>query len=204
MVGYGAYVFSEPTTDSSFDESQRRELMETACWSLTHGIEHGSAPELGFSNRTGKFGQKRAAFVTLRIGEELRGCMGSVMPVRALGDDVVQNGYAAGFLDPRFGPVSANELKRIQINISVLSPLQELIFASEFDLVSLLRPHIDGMVIEEGHRRGILLPSVWEMIADPQRFFRELKQKAGLSPDYWSSSLRVFRYTAESFSEVVF
>ena len=179
------------------------ELMETARWSLTHGVEHGSAPELGFSNRIGISGQKRATFVTLRIREELRGCMGSVMPVRALVDDVVQNGYAAGFLDPRFGSVSADELKRIQINISVLNPLQELTFASEFDLVSSVRPRIDGMVIEEGHRRGILLPSVWEMIAEPQRFFRELKQKAGLPPDYWSSSLRVFRYTAESFSEVV-
>ena len=126
--------------------------------------------------------------------------MGSSEPVRALVDDIAHNSYSAGFLDPRFGPLSVQELERIEVNISLLSPLQELSFSSQVDLLSQLRPGTDGLLIQEGHQRGTLLPSVWDIIAEPQKFLREVKKKAELPPDYWSVTMRVFRYTTETFA----
>ena len=65
-------------------------------------------------------------------------------------------------------------------------------------MLAQLRPRVDGLIIEEGYNRGTFLPSVWEQLPDPREFLRNLKHKAGLPPDYWSSHLRVQRYTTES------
>jgi AMMECR1 domain-containing protein len=67
-------------------------------------------------------------------------------------------------------------------------------------LIAQLKPGIDGLILQEGYRRGTFLPSVWEQLPDPSLFLRHLKQKAGLSADYWSSQLNVYRYTTETFS----
>lgn len=200
VVGYGAYVFREPKLKPALSEEQRRELVALARKSLVHGAEHGCVFDVTSYDHSGILGELRATFVTLRLGEELRGCMGSSEPVRALVDDIAHNSYSAGFLDPRFGPLSVQELERIEVNISLLSPLQELSFSSQVDLLSQLRPGTDGLLIQEGHQRGTLLPSVWDIIAEPQKFLREVKKKAGLPPDYWSVTMRVFRYTTETFA----
>jgi AMMECR1 domain-containing protein len=70
-------------------------------------------------------------------------------------------------------------------------------FSSEQDLLSQLQAHIDGLILQEGFRRGTFLPSVWEQLPEPEQFLRHLKQKAGLPPDYWSDSIKVSRYRAE-------
>jgi len=71
-------------------------------------------------------------------------------------------------------------------------------FDSEAELVAQLRPGIDGLVLIEGMRRGTFLPSVWEQLPDPWQFLDHLKQKAGLPSGYWSPTVRVERYTTES------
>jgi AMMECR1 domain-containing protein len=67
------------------------------------------------------------------------------------------------------------------------------------DLVRQLRPGVDGLLLVDGRHRGTLLPAVWDVIAEPERFVTEVKAKAGWAPDYWSSTLAAFRYTAQSF-----
>jgi len=79
----------------------------------------------------------------------------------------------------------------------VLSPPEEMAFSSEEDLLEQIRPGIDGLILQEGFRKGTFLPSVWEQLPETAAFFEHLKLKAGLSPGYWSDTLRVFRYTAE-------
>lgn len=143
--------------------------------------------------------QKRATFVTLTIGGQLRGCIGMLEACRPLAEDVAENARAAAFEDPRFPPLTEKEFEKLEIHISVLSPPEEILFSSEADLLSRIRPGIDGLILQEGFRRGTFLPSVWEELPEKKLFWRHLKMKAGLPADYWSDSLRVFRYTTEYF-----
>ena len=116
-----------------------------------------------------------------------------------LAKDVAENAVAAAFHDPRFEPLSIEEAEKLEIHISVLSPPEELNFSSEADLLEQIRPGVDGLILQAGGRRGTFLPSVWEELPEKEMFLMYLKMKAGLPTDYWSDSLRVFRYTAEYF-----
>jgi len=103
----------------------------------------------------------------------------------------------AAFRDPRFPPLAADEFDELDIHLSILTPAEPVSFTSEQELITQLQPGIDGLILEEGHRRGTFLPSVWEQLPEPQQFLRHLKQKAGLSPDYWSENIRISRYRTE-------
>ncbi len=140
----------------------------------------------------------RATFVTLTIDAQLRGCIGTLEARRALVEDVASNAYSAAFEDPRFAPLERAEFERLDIHLSLLSAPEPIQFGSEKDLLAQIRPSLDGLVLEEGARRGTFLPSVWEQLPDPVEFLRHLKRKAGLPADYWSATLRVSRYTSES------
>ena len=120
---------------------------------------------------------------------------------RPLVEDVAENACAAAFDDPRFEPLSKEEFDELDIHISVLSPPEEMTFVSEKDLLERVRPGVDGLILQEGGRRGTFLPSVWEELPDKELFLMHLKMKAGLPNTYWSDSLRVFRYTAEYFPD---
>ena len=140
-----------------------------------------------------------AAFVTLHIENDLRGCIGSLEVQDPLIVDVVKNAYSAAFDDPRFPALTWPEFERLELHVSVLGPARRMVFASEQELIQQLRPEIDGLILEEGNYRGTFLPSVWERLPDPYDFITHLKRKAGLQPDYWSDTLRVSRYITESF-----
>jgi len=140
----------------------------------------------------------RATFVTLHVDEKLRGCIGTIEARRALVEDVVSNAYGAAFRDTRFPTLTWPEFERLDIHISILSLPEPVQFSSEADLLAQLRPQVDGLILEEGAYHGTFLPSVWEHLPEPREFLRHLKHKAGLPPDYWSSRIRVQRYTTES------
>jgi AmmeMemoRadiSam system protein A len=141
--------------------------------------------------------EKRATFVTLTIDGDLRGCIGMLDACRPLAEDVAQNAVSAAFHDPRFPPLSRDEFDDLKISISVLSPPQEMTFSSEADLLEQIRPSVDGLILQEGFRKGTFLPSVWEELPEKEMFFEHLKLKAGLPAGYWSDTLCVSRYTAE-------
>ena len=140
----------------------------------------------------------RATFVTLHVDEKLRGCIGTLEARRTLVEDVVSNAYGAAFRDTRFPALIWPEFERLDIHISILSLPEPVQFSSEADLLAQLRPQVDGLIIEEGAYHGTFLPSVWEQLPEPREFLRHLKHKAGLPADYWSSRIRVQRYTTES------
>lgn len=148
---------------------------------------------------SGALSQERATFVTLTLNGNLRGCIGMLEACRPLAEDVVKNACAAAFEDPRFDPLTLHEFNSVEIHISVLSPPEEMDFCSEEDLISKIRPGADGLILQEGFRRGTFLPCVWEELPDAKIFLAHLKMKAGLPMDYWSETLRVFRYTADYF-----
>ena len=141
--------------------------------------------------------EPRATFVTLEKNHQLRGCIGMLEAVRPLAEDIAENAFSAAFRDPRFPPLEAYELNDLEIHLSILTPAEPVSFSSEQDLLAQLQPGIDGLILEEGHRRGTFLPSVWESLPEPGQFLRHLKQKAGLPSDYWSKNIRIYRYQAE-------
>lgn len=142
-----------------------------------------------------------ASFVTLRRGEALRGCIGSVEAHQALGEDVRSNARASAFRDPRFPPVGPEELAGISFEVSVLSPPEPLLVSSEEEALRRLRPGIDGVIFEYHGHRGTFLPQVWEQLPDPKDFLAHLKAKAGLRPDFWAPEVRLQRYGVTKWEE---
>ena len=140
-----------------------------------------------------------ATFVTLRLEGELRGCIGTVDPHRALGDDVAHNARSAAYRDTRFSPVTPAERARLAVEVSVLSERRPIDAACESDAVALLRPGIDGVVLEFAENRATFLPQVWESLPEPLDFLVELRRKARLPSRFWHPDLKISRYTVEKY-----
>jgi AmmeMemoRadiSam system protein A len=157
--------------------------------------------ESGIENRwpEGWLNDPGASFVTLHLAGELRGCIGSIEAHRPLGEDVARNARAAAYRDPRFPPVSGDEIPRLQVEVSVLSPRQPLPAKSESDVIAMMRPGIDGICLDYGEMRSTFLPQVWESLPEPGEFLGELKRKAGLPRTFWHPDLRLSRYTVDKF-----
>jgi len=145
--------------------------------------------------------EPRACFVTLHKHGALRGCIGSLLAHRPLGEDITANALAAALHDPRFPPLSSDEFNEIDIEVSVLSPPEQIFPRDEAELISILRPGVDGVILEYGAHRSTFLPQVWEQLSDPVNFLAHLKQKGGLPADFWSPEMRVSRYTVQAYHE---
>ena len=139
----------------------------------------------------------RSSFVTLTIAGALRGCCGSLEPRRPLALDVWSNARASAFEDPRFEPLEPQEWAGVDLEVSVLSPLERVIVRDEAELIARLAPGEDGLVIAWRGRRATFLPKVWEQLPDPVVFLRHLKHKAGWPDDFWAADVEIWRYGTE-------
>ena len=90
--------------------------------------------------------------------------------------------------------MTSDELADVSFTISFLTNFEPIDFSSYDELISLVQPKIDGLLIKDGQREGLFLPSVWKEIPDKEEFMINLKIKAGLSPSYWSDDIKVFRF----------
>ncbi len=144
-----------------------------------------------------------AAFVTLHLGEELRGCIGSLEAYRPLVQDVASNALNSAFRDPRFAPVTSEELKAIKISISVLTKPKPLEVKDAKDLLLKLKADKHGLTLRKGSRSATFLPAVWEELPEKADFLSHLCYKAGLPPDAWrnTKSFEFETYEANEFSE---
>ncbi len=140
--------------------------------------------------------EEGAVFVTLNLEGDLRGCIGSLIAHRALVDDVIENAKAAAFRDPRFSPLSRDELDSVEIEISLLSPPKELIYSDENDLRSKIRAFEDGVILSLEGRSATFLPSVWEQLPDFDLFFEYLCKKAGLESNALKRHPQIHTYQA--------
>lgn len=181
------------------DDDQRQQLLSIARQSIQHGLQHGRPLTINASDYTGTLQQPGASFVTLNLQQQLRGCIGSLEAHRPLIVDVAENAFAAAFRDPRFPPLTQVEFPQLAYHISILNPAEPMLFSSEADLLAQLRPHVDGLILEDRGQRGTFLPSVWDILSRPEQFWQHLKLKAGLPADYWSDTMKVSRYTVEEF-----
>jgi MEMO1 family protein len=201
VVGYGAYSMEYAET-ARISDADRKVLLDATKQALEYGVKNGRAPSVDYGPGVSKsLTAMRASFVSLKIAGRLRGCIGTVIAHQPLLPDVVANAYKAGFGDPRFGPLTMEELAELDIEISLLSFPRIMRFNDEADLVSQVRPDKDGLILQDQGRRGLFLPSVWEGIPKAEDFIGHLKRKAGFDTDHWSDDLRVFKYTTETFGE---
>ena len=142
-----------------------------------------------------------ATFVTLKKHGRLRGCIGSLDATRSLRADVMANAVAAALHDPRFPPVTAEELAEITLEVSELSVAIPMRFTDEQAALSQLRPGLDGVVFECEGRHATFLPQIWEQLPSAKEFMAHLKQKAGVAAAFWSAQVRLSRYTVDKWSE---
>jgi uncharacterized protein len=175
----------------------RATLLRIARESLFHGLREHAPKPVEPHDYAPELCRLAATFVTLRRGEELQGCIGTLRAIDPMVTSVSRHAYAAGFEDPRGTPLTENGIAALKIHISLLSDPQSIAFTSEVDLLRQVRPGIDGLIIEEGSMRGTLLPSVWENLPKPKDFVNHVKVKAGLPEYYWSPTVKFLRYTTE-------
>jgi len=187
---------SLPDTDK---QTLHQLALDSIQFSLNNGREAMLEKTLSLQNFSETLQQYRATFVTLKIHDELRGCIGTLEARQPLVFDVVQNARSAAFEDPRFTPLHKEEFPLLEVHISVLSVPEPMTFESEQDLLQKIRPGIDGLVLSAAGHRGTFLPSVWESLPTVEKFWSHLKNKAGLPVNYWSDAIKVERYTTESF-----
>jgi AmmeMemoRadiSam system protein A len=176
-------------------------LISIARHALEVAIPNSPARQVDLDSLPREYAEPRACFVTLRLAGELRGCIGNVEARRPLAIEVAEHARSAGFRDPRFPPLDGSEFSQIRIEVSVLSRLESFSVSSRSDLLRQLRPGVDGLVIEEGHARGVFLPSVWDQLPNANTFVSHLMQKAGLAEDHWSERISFSRFTSESYEE---
>jgi AmmeMemoRadiSam system protein A len=184
--------------EAPYAAEERRLLLDVASRSIAHGLRAAEPLPVAPEDFPEALGVPRASFVTLHLQQKLRGCVGGLEVRRPLVQDVAVHAFQAAFRDPRFAPLSEPERAALQIEISVLSPLERLRVTCEEDLLATLRPGVDGLLLRQGSCQGTFLPTVWRSLPDARSFVRELKHKAGLPPDHWSRELEVSRYTVAS------
>lgn len=180
--------------DFTISLSSQKELLNLARKSIDFHLKQ-QKPD--FQIKDNELLQNAAVFVTLNKNGQLRGCIGTLEPTLSLYEAVMKMSLEAAFDDSRFFPVEIDELDDIQIEISVLSPMTKITSADEI----IQNKH--GVLIQQGYRRGLFLPQVWEHFKNKEDFLNELcTQKAGLPKSAWKDgSADIFVFTVFSFEE---
>jgi len=159
-------------------------------------------PSLNLAEFTQALREDGASFVTLTEYGELRGCVGALEAYQPLVQDVCEHAAAAALEDYRFQPVRLDEVANLEIEISRLTPPIPLEYEHPLDLLRLLRPGIDGVVLRDGLRRSTFLPQVWEKVDRPEEFLSHLCLKMGAPANLWQRKiLTVSTYQVEEFKE---
>jgi AmmeMemoRadiSam system protein A len=175
-----------------FTEAQQRALLEIARAAVTEAatgrrVERPPAADLPAAS---------GAFVTLKRDGRLRGCIGTLECRRPLAEEIARVAVSAALEDPRFSPLGASELDDLGVEVSVLGPLEQI---DPHDPAAIVIG-CHGLVVEQGRRRGLLLPQVaTEWRWDRPTFLSQTCVKAGLPPDAWQRGARVYRFAADVF-----
>jgi MEMO1 family protein len=209
VVGYAAIAFfdskdREPPPKagpSQYTPEHRQLLLKLARDSVVAAVSGRESPNDN-EKAPAKLRERRACFVTLTKSGDLRGCIGSIYPQESLYQAVIRRAKSAATEDSRFLPVRPDELKQIDVEVSVLTIPKPLPFDSPDDLLQKLRPGVDGVVLRVEDHTATYLPQVWDQLPDKRTFLSELSQKAGLPPDGWKlPAAIVMTYQVEAFRE---
>ena len=173
-------------------------LARTAIEARLRGEDSANRPE----EKSAPLQEKRGCFVTLHKRGMLRGCIGTIEPKTSLIECIEENAINAAFEDPRFPSMTEEELKEIEIEVSVLTQPVILEYTDEDDLKAQLRPGVHGVILSRGWQRATFLPQVWEQLPEVENFLGQLCSKAGMERRCWTDAKTEIRvYEAEYFSE---
>jgi len=186
----------------SLAKTEQSTLLKIAREAIENSVRGNSLPEIKLSHLPDALQEEGASFVTLTIEDHLRGCIGTIEAYQPLAKDVQEHAVAAAQDDPRFPPVQPAELSLIQIEVSALTPKTPLHYETPEDLLSKVRPGVDGVVLQDGFRKATFLPQVWDKLPDPVQFLSHLCMKMGSPGDLWrKKALDVHIYQVQEFHE---
>ena len=194
VVGYGSWYLAEEEKTKFFKDNFQEVLRKLAVLSVKSQLDNLN---LRIENCPRALETRLASFVTLIENGILRGCIGSIAAHQPLVVDICQNARNAAFKDPRFTPVQANEFEKLQFAVSLLSRPEKIDFNGEEDLLEKLVPEVDGLIIRDAGRQAVYLPEVWKQLPDKKEFLNSLKQKAGLTPEWFSDTFEAYRFKTE-------
>ena len=174
---------------------EKKTLLNIAKTAIAARVNSEAIPGLSVDSETLR--EKRGAFVTLKKQGHLRGCIGYIKPVRALGETVQEMAVAAAFHDPRFPSLKKDEVPDLTFEISVLSPLKRIKDINEIEVGK------HGLYIVRGYQSGLLLPQVAvEYKWDRETFLQETCHKAGLPTQAWmDKETEIYIFSAEYFGD---
>lgn len=173
---------------------ERKTLLKTARRAIKNNL--GLASEADPPEPTPALRENRGAFVTLHRGEALRGCIGAITTEKPLVETIAEMAVSASSRDPRFPPVTSDELGSLEIEVSVLSNFREIQGPEEVEVGR------HGLLVAMGNHSGLLLPQVaTEYGFTPEVFLDETCFKAGLEPGAWRKGAKVYSFEAEVFGE---
>ncbi|HEX9158181.1 MAG TPA: AmmeMemoRadiSam system protein A [Syntrophales bacterium] len=180
--------------DMGLTDDEKQALLRIARASIQAKLAGKKPPA---AKGQGALEEKRGAFVCLKRRGRLRGCIGFIEAKTHLARTVEEMAVAAAFQDPRFEPLKKEELKDVQMEISVLTPLRKVADVAEIEVGT------HGLYIRKGSRAGLLLPQVaTEYGWDRDTFLKETCRKAGLAPDAWRDpETEIFLFSADVFGE---
>jgi len=213
VVGYSAIAFygdqtmqNQKQATEEFTKEQGQTLLMLARQTISTelGNKPGQRESEALDDRLKDqaLKNKRGTFVTLHINGELRGCIGSLAAHEPLAESVRHNAINAAFRDSRFRPLTKDELAKIEIEVSILTEPQPLVYSNAADLIGKLRPNIDGVILRKGFASATFLPQVWEQLPRPEDFLSHLCSKAGLPSSAWrDTALEVQTYQVQYFAE---
>lgn len=185
-------------------KDERTFLLRIARESIVAAVQREKPPLIDLDNCSPVLSEEGASFVTLTIRQsgDLRGCIGALEAYQPLVLDVQEHAIAAAMEDYRFRPLSIEEIRLIQIEISRLTSPQPLQYANPEELIQKLRPNIDGVILKYGRYRATFLPQVWEKLPEAEEFLTHLCFKMGLPGDSWRSMpLLASVYQVEEFHD---
>ena len=175
-------------------KEQKQRLLEIARDSIEGYLKTGKL--LNFSESDPELAKNSGAFVTLNEHGQLRGCIGYVQAMKPLYQAVAEVAVEAAVNDPRFKPIGLEELNKIDIEISVMSPLEKIEDVNKIEIGK------HGIIIKKGVYSGLLLPQVaTEYGWDREQFLGQTCNKAGLSADEWQKDAEIYIFSAEVFGE---
>ncbi len=192
VVGYGCWFLYEGDKNT-FISKYHSDFVTGLCRTIIKSEFDRSQKTLLYPQVFDEWG---ACFVTLEQEGQLRGCIGSIIAHRPLVADLAENAKNAAFKDTRFRPVNREDVDKLKISVSLLTPPKRMGFTSEEDLLNRLTPNLDGLIIKDGDKQAVFLPSVWEQIPDKREFLKALKVKAGLNPEHFSQTFEAYTFEA--------
>lgn len=206
VVGYASIAFVEgkkmtDTMKETLPAQDREALLRLARTAIEARLVEGAKVDRP-RQVSPVFNEMRGCFVTLHKHGQLRGCIGTIEPTCSLIECVEKNAKNAAFHDPRFPALSVEELKEIDVEVSVLSVPEVLGFKDGEDLKNQLEPNVHGVILSRGMHRSTFLPQVWKQLPDKEKFLEHLCLKGGMSATAWQEpKTKVEVYAAEVFGE---